>query len=216
MTTVPTRPRLPFARAAAARAAFSLIEVVAAVAIFGIGMVAVVGMYAPVTKSVAAVSDAEAAARVADSVRARLQTLPFDSAAALVQDPSDVRKKDGLGSYNPNDGTKYPQVLFGKLNGEVGIYDGETGRKQWYDSRNARVLDADKFFEIDLIRNETLSPKAGDATAAVVAYSMRVRWPAFLPSSTRGAVQVGDSGGGAVRYDHGRKSVLLFTGAIAR
>lgn len=209
MTPVPLRPPSP-------SAAFSLIEVIAAVAIFGIGMVAVVGMYAPVTKSVAAVSDAEAGARMADSVRARLQSLPFESALALVQAPADVRKKDGLGSYNPNDGTRYPQVLFGKLNGEVGIYDGETGRRQWYDSRNSRVVDAEKFFEIDLIRNEALSPPGGDATAAMVVYSMRVRWPAFLPASSGAAVQVGDSGGGAVRYDHGRKSVLFFAGSILR
>jgi len=48
---------------------FSLIEVVVAVAIFAIGMVSVVGLFAPVARSVAASSDAEAAARVAEAVR---------------------------------------------------------------------------------------------------------------------------------------------------
>src|SRR5688572_23291776 len=55
--------------------AFSLIEVIAAVAIFAIGMVAVLGLFAPVTKSVAGVSEAESAARVSDALRARLQAL---------------------------------------------------------------------------------------------------------------------------------------------
>ena len=199
--------------------AFSLLEVVAAISIFAIGMIAVLGIYGPVTKSVAAVSDAEASARVADAVRARLSTLPFDTALALVQEVAEVRKKDGDGAYNPNDGTKYPAVMFGKLDGEVGIYDAGTSRKQWYDSRipSQRVLDADKFFEIDLIRSDALSPKSADATAAMVAFTIRVRWPAFVLTSPTTAVQSGQNpAGGSVTYDHGRKQVLFYTGSISR
>lgn len=206
---------------AVSRRGFSLIEVVAAVVIFAIGMVAVLGMFAPVTKTVASVADAEAAARVADAVRARLESLPFDRALALVQEVADVRKKDGDGNYNPNDGTRYPAVLFGKLSGDIGVYDPAVGRRQWYDSSVPTpqpVADADKYFEIDLIRNDTLTPKAGDATSAFVAYTMRVRWPAFIRASTGAPVQVGanPTGGGSVPYDHGRKQVLLFNGAIRR
>ena len=202
--------------------AFSLIEVIAAVVIFSIGMVAMLGLFAPVTKSVANVTDAEAAARAADSVRARLQALGFDRSLALVQEAADVRKKDADGNYNPNDGTKYPAVIFGKLSGDVGIYSGATTASRfWYDSSvptPQRVPDADKFFEIDLIRNDTLSPKANDPTAALVAFNIRVRWPAFLPSSNGVAVQVGanPAGGGSVPYDHGKKQVLFFTGSILR
>jgi type II secretory pathway pseudopilin PulG len=198
-------------------AAFSLLEVIAAVAIFAIGMIAVLGMYAPVTKSVAAVSDAEAAARVADAVRSRLRTVPFEAALALVQEVADVRRKDGDGSYNPNDGTRYPAVMFGKLDGEVGIYNPAQSRRRWEDSRNAVVADADKFFEIDLIRNDAVTPKTGDATAAMVAFIIRVRWPAFIQTSPTAAVQSAQNpGGGAVTFDHGRKQVLFFTGAISR
>jgi prepilin-type N-terminal cleavage/methylation domain-containing protein len=203
------------------RRAFSLLEVVAALAIFAIGMVAVIGLFAPVSKSVAAVGDAEAAARVADAIRARLQALPFDQALQLIQLPADVRRKDADGAYNPNDGTRYPAVIFGKLSGDVGIYDGGENRRRWYDSSVPTpqpVQDADKYFEIDLIRNETLSPASVDATAAFVAYTMRVRWPAFLRASSGAAVQVGfnPAGGGPVPYDHSRKQVLFFTGAIQR
>ena len=202
--------------------AFSLIEVIAAVVIFSIGMVAMLGLFAPVTKSVANVTDAEAAARAADSVRARLQALGFDRSLALVQEVSEVRKKDADGNYNPNDGTKYPAVIFGKLSGDVGIYNGATTASRfWYDSSVPNpqpVQNADKFFEIDLIRNDTLSPKANDPTAALVAFNIRVRWPAFLPSSNGVAVQVGanPAGGGSVPYDHGKKQVLFFTGSILR
>lgn len=191
-----------------------------AVAIFAVGMVAVLGLFAPVAKSVSTVADSEAAARVADAVRARLQALPFDQALTLVQEVDDVRRKDGDGAYNPNDGTKYPAVLFGKPGGDVGIYDPADGKKAWYDSgvpTPQRVLDTEKFFEIDLIRNETLSPKTGDATAAMVAYTIRVRWPAFVMTSSTTAVQSGQNpAGGPVPFDHGRKQVLFFTGSLLR
>lgn len=202
-------------------AGFSLIEVIVAVVIFAIGMVAVLGLFAPVTKSVSTVADSETAARAADAVRARLQALPFDQALALVQEVADVRKKDGDGAYDPNDGTKYPAVIFGKLSGDIGIYDPAEGRKAWYDSSvptPVRVADADKFFEIDLIRNDTLTPKDQDATAPMVAFTMRIRWPMFVAASSGAAVQVGanKAGGGQVPYDHSKKQVLFFTGSILR
>jgi prepilin-type N-terminal cleavage/methylation domain-containing protein len=200
--------------------AFSLIEVVAAVAIFAVGMVAVLGLFAPVAKSISTVADAEAAARVADSVRSRLQGLSFDRALTLIQEVADVKKKDGDGAYNPNDGTKYPAVMFGKLSGDVGIYDATEGRRAWMDSSvpiPQRVADTDKFFEIDLIRNDTLTPKSADATAAMVAYNIRVRWPAFVMTSSTTAVQNGQNpSGGAVPFDHGRKQVLFFAGSLMR
>ena len=179
-------------------------------------MVAALGLLAPVTKSVANVSDFEAATRIADAVRARLQALPFDQAVAFVQSPADVRKNDADGNYNPNDGTKHPAVLFGKLSGEVGLYDNANGRKAWFDSLNARINDTDKFFEIDLIRNEALSPAGGDATAAMVAFNVRVRWPAFVRTSPTTAVQTGQTTGGSVPFDQSKKQVMFFTGSIQR
>ena len=216
--------RAPSTRVTASRSAsahaFSLIEVIAAVVVFAIGMVAVLGMFAPVTKSVATVGDAEAAARVADAVRARLQALGFNAALPLVQDGAEVRKKDGDGAYNPNDGSKYPAVLFGTRRGDIGIYDPAEGKKAWYDSSvptAQRLADADKYFEVDLIRNDSLSPASADATAALVAFTIRVRWPAFVLTSATTAVQsVQNVAGGAVPFEHGKKQVLFFTGSILR
>ncbi|MBI4623278.1 MAG: hypothetical protein HY736_08680 [Verrucomicrobia bacterium] len=198
--------------------AFSLLEVVAAVAIFTVGMVAVLGLFAPITSSVASVTYAEAAARVADAIRARLKLLPFDTAVALIQDVATVRANDADGRYDPNDGAKHPAVVFGRLNGEVGIYDPAEGRKSWRDSADRVIANADKFFEIDLIRNEQLSPRGNDATAAMVAFNVRIRWPAFQASSSGAAVQVGANpgGGGPVPFDHSKKQVLFFTGYITR
>ena len=78
------------------RAGFSLIEVIAAVVIFGIGMLAVAGLYAPVTRAVGGVADAEAAARVADAVRARLRAVPFETGLALIQSPAAVQVIDPI------------------------------------------------------------------------------------------------------------------------
>ena len=205
-------------RAPAGPRAFSLLEVVAALAIFAVGMVAVLGLFAPVSKSVSGVSEGEAAARVADAVRSRLQALGFDKALLLVQDAAAVQKNDGDGTYNANDGTKHPAVLFGKISGDVGVYD--EAKKAWYDSSISPVVvsNPDKYFEIDLVRNVALSPKADDLTAPMVAFTMRIRWPAFLPSSSGAAVQVGANplGGGPVPFDQSKKQVLFFTGSISR
>jgi prepilin-type N-terminal cleavage/methylation domain-containing protein len=207
--------RSPF-RQTRKRAGFSLIEVIAAVVIFGIGMLAVAGLYAPVTRAVGGVADAEAAARVADAVRARLRAVPFETGLALIQSPAAVQAKDANGAYNPNDGTRYPEVIFGKLDGEVGIYDSASSRRQWYDSRNRVMPNTDKFFEIDLIRQPAVSPTELDATAPAVVYTLRVRWPAFIQVAPGAAVQSAQNSGGPVSFDHGRKQVLYFTGVLER
>ena len=211
------------------RRAFSLIEVVVAVGIFALGLVAVLGIFAPITKSIATVSESESAARVADSVLARLRAIPFDTAARFVQDATTVQKNDASGAYNPNDGAKNPFVIFGKRDGEAGFYDSDTAQKKWRDSLGNTIADADKYFEIELIRNDTLSTKTipaadpadpgvpADPTATMIAFSMRVRWPSFLPASSGTPVQVGfNPAGGGVTYDHSKKQVIFFTGSISR
>jgi len=152
-------------------------------------------------------------------VLARLQAVPFLTAAALIQDPVVVQKNDASGGYNPNDAT-HPAVIFAKLDGELGLFNATASPKGWFDSSGTRLADADKYFEIELIRNETLSPKAADSSGPppmMLAFSMRVRWPAFLPGSNGVAVQVGANPAGAsVTFDHSKKSVLFFTGSITR
>ena len=187
-------------------------------------MLAVLGLFTPITKSVANVAEAESASRVADAVRARLNALPFAQAAALIKDPALVQANDASGAYNPNDGTTNPTVIFGRLSGEVAFYDAEATPPTWYEHSTGTpraLADADKFFEIDLIRNEALSPRgendANDATAAMIAYNIRVRWPAFVRTSPTTAVQFGQNpAGGPVPFDHGKKQVLFFTGALMR
>jgi hypothetical protein len=51
----------------------------------------------------------------------------------------------------------------------------------------------------------------------MVAFTMRVRWPAFVMTSPTTAVQSGrNPAGGPVPFDQGRKQVLFFNGSITR
>ncbi len=195
------------------RSAFSLIEVVAAVAIFAIGMVAVLGLYTPVAQSVSNSAEAESAARVTDTLLSRLQTLPFATAASLLKTNAELQTQDARGNYNPNDGADL-RVIFATLGGEAGIYD--PAKKGWIDSAGRTLVDRDKFFEIALVRNEALSPAAGDDSAAILAFNCRVRWPVFRPNAAGGGVQVGANQVGTVTQDHSQQQVMFFSGFVNR
>ncbi|WP_414664385.1 type IV pilus modification PilV family protein [Horticoccus sp. 23ND18S-11] len=215
-------------RTASSSSGFSLIEVVVAVAIFAIGMVSVVGLFAPVARSVAASSDAEAAARVAEAVRTRLQSMPYADVLALLKASNsrghDITDLDARIDY---DLTRDPQLLFANRDGsKVGVY----GDAIWLNPTTRRNWDGEKFFEVALIRNEAISPKSStttatdgttattvpDASAPMIAYSARVRWPAFFADTATTAVQVGSNPNATVRFDHSKKQVLFFAGSITR
>jgi prepilin-type N-terminal cleavage/methylation domain-containing protein len=211
------------ARGATGRA-FSLIEVVVAIAIFAFGMVAILGLFAPVARSVSDSADAEAAARLADVVRTRLQSMPVADVIALFKNSTsqghELTDADQRSDY---DLTADPQLLFAARDGsKIGDY----GNAIWTNPTTRRNWDGEKFFEIALIRNETISPKPGstgataeaepDAVSPLLAYTVRVRWPAFFADTATTAVQVGANPNATVRFDHSRKKVLYFAGSILR
>jgi type II secretory pathway pseudopilin PulG len=205
-----------------------LLEVVVAVGVFAIGIVAILALFAPAAKSVSANAEAEAAAAVAQALAADLQrrvvradAAPFAAVTAL------LKKSTAAGGHeltNDNaradyDITRDPQLLFANRDGtKIGTFADTT---VWGTPNSNR----EKFFEIALIRNETLSPPADpaadppvnpDATAAFIAYTARIRWPAFVALSGAGAQQVGANPAGAVRFDHSSKLSLFVTGAVKR
>lgn len=190
------------------RRGFSLLEVVAAVGIFAIGIVAVIGLYAPVAKTVGASAEAEAANRAAEAVLSRLQAMPFTAVEALLKTPAEVQAQDALGNYNPND-TNDARAIFATQSGDVGILELE--RKVWLGADGTTVLqNRDKFFEITLVRDARLS------TPSLHAFVVRVRWPVFQPGPGTTAVQIGAGQAGSVAYDHSRQQVAFFSGAVLR
>lgn len=191
---------------------FTLLEVVIAIGIFAIGMVAVLGLFTPVAKSVTDSADAEAATRVADALAVKLQSLGFDGVAPLLKASTGKTHKltddDAKINY---DITKDTQLLFASRDGtKIGLY---------LDTKTWAAGDREKYFEIALIRNESVmtSDPANDATAPVLAYVARVRWPAFVAlAGGTGSVQVGANPSATVPFDHSQKQVLFFSGAITR
>ena len=199
-----------------------------AIGIFAAGMLGVVALFTPVARSVSASADGEAAARVADALKMKLQSMPFPEVTTLLKVSNGVRHAltdtDARSDYNP---ATDPQILFASRDGgKVGVYTDPV----WVDPATNRNSDREKFFEIALIRNEALSPLVGgaptsegdptpahpDATAFMLAYTARVRWPAFVKEGGAGAIQVGSNPSAGLRFDHSGKQVLFFTGSVTR
>lgn len=201
--------------------AFSLLEVVAAVGIFAIGMVAVIGLFAPVAKSVGDTADAEAAANVADLLRGKLQALGVPAVTLLLKSATakshELVDADAKSDYDIRTDLR---LLFASRDGtKIGSYADPV----WIDPATRQPSDVEKFFEIALVRNETLSPVAADTAAApplVLAYTARIRWPAFVPDATptnqRHALPLGFNPTGTVRFDHSQKQALFLAGTVTR
>lgn len=160
---------------ARARSAFSLVEVVVAVGVFAIAIVSVIGILAGVGKSVGEVNDADKAARLIGVVQAKLQDAGFVNVKAAI---------DGGTSFFAS---------------EDGAIVALTGDSVWGGTN------ALKYFELNLIRNETLSnPTTNpDESAGFLAFNIRVSWPAYLPN-------------GQEVTDDTQKEVLIVPAAITR
>jgi type II secretory pathway pseudopilin PulG len=211
--------------------AFSLLEVVVAVGVFAIGIVAILALFAPAAKSVSANAEAEAAAAVAQALAADLQRRvvpadaePFAAVTALLKKSTaagghELTADNARADY---DIARDPQLLFANRDGtKIGTFADTVWVRRTPDDPD---LNWEKFFEIALIRNETLSPADPaadppvnpDANAAFIAYTVRIRWPAFVALPGRGSQQVGANPAGAVRFDHSSKLSLFVAGAVKR
>lgn len=189
-------------------------------------MVAVIALFAPIAKSVAGASDAEAAAAIADRLHDELtrRTLAVQSFAPVIL----LLKNSVAGSHEvtladtasgaSTDPRTDVRLLFASRDGvRLGSY---TDATTW---GGATPNDADKFFEITLIRNDTLSPAAADTATPppiVLAYTARIRWPAFAPDNTptnpRRALPTGYNPTAAVVFDHALQQTLHIAGTITR
>lgn len=182
------------------RKAFSLVEVVVAVGVFAIAIVSVIGILAGVGKSVTEVSDADKAARLIGVVQSRLQASPFNAIAGSLKTASEVAGESA--TYNP---TGDSDVFFASEDGAiVAPYDNSAWGKASGGANTSDAANALKYFELTLIRNETLSPSGpSDTSAGFLAFNIRVRWPAFLSNGTQVT-------------DHTQKEVLIIPAAITR
>ena len=207
--------------------AFSLVEVVVAVGIFALAIVGVIGLLSPTTKAVADVADSDAASRVVGIVQNELQALASKAGGwdaftktsnSYLRDSDQVATFDGSISATADEAsysatyTAASYVFFAsKDGGKVGNYSSSA----WGAPADSQTdKNKDKFFEIILIRNwnagnppatpaSGLSNPANDASAGYLAYTIRLRWPTFLPN-------------GARVTDNTQKNVMIVPAAVTR
>lgn len=142
---------------------FSLIEVVVAVGIFAFAIVGVLGLLTPTGKAITEVADNDAASRAIGAIQAGLQQTGF----------TNIKKY-----LDAQDG-KFGYLYSSKSGDKVGVpYDkGTTGLPSPFSNADQQ------FFEVALTRDKTLSPGgAADDTAGFLAFTVTLRWPAFLPN----------------------------------
>lgn len=201
------------------RAAFSLVEVVVAVGIFALAIVGVIGLLSPTNKAIADVADSDNATRVVNAVQQGLQQLAssgrFTTVGSVVGVGSSAINQstsDGLiwttAPTDPADGTALPTsttklTLYASRDGsKIGLL-GDTA--VWGSA--AATDHTQKYFEIILIRNTALSKNdaasTADTASGYLAYTMRIRWPAYTPDGNEFKI-------------HTQKSVLIVPGAITR
>ncbi|HTJ79744.1 MAG TPA: prepilin-type N-terminal cleavage/methylation domain-containing protein [Rariglobus sp.] len=186
--------------------AFSLVEVVIAVAIFAISIVAVIGLLGPTNKSVADVHDTDDATRVVNAIQAQLQNMAeagqFDAIGSTFLKTTASLPADTV-AFNPD--AAYV-LLANRAGTKIGLNSNTTLWKPTGSTATQTEVDAQKYFEIVLIRNEDLSPNSGsnkDVDSGYLAFTIRLRWPAYTPD-------------GQLITDETQKSTLLVPAAIHR
>ena len=174
-------------------AAFSLIEVVVALGIFAIAIVGVLGLLSPTTDLVSDTIDSGIASRLADTVNAEVERAGYDTVRGLLL----------LGSELDDDGRIVANRLLANRAGDVIASQSQLTGNQ------SLLLQADRFFEVVLVRNEGLSPNTADNdnSAGFLAFSVRVTWPAQVSDGTES---------GFVEVPRADRSVFTFNAAVRR
>lgn len=155
-----------------------MVEVVVAVGIFSLAIVGVIGLLGPTSRNVSDVVDSDAATRVVGAIQNSLQESVRSQSSGFTS-------------------------LGASLNGQYNFFATRDGSK--IGQSGAFTSDNEKFFEFALIRNTQLSgtDTSGDASAGFLAFTISLRWPAYLPDGTQVT-------------DNSQKSVMIVPAAVAR
>jgi prepilin-type N-terminal cleavage/methylation domain-containing protein len=149
------------------RRGFTLIEVVVAVGVFAVGIVAVLGLLSPVSRSVAAVADRDKAAQLGDAIQTELARLR-DSQTATAS----LTKLDVFAALVPAGGTLN---LVASRDGAHAIRESDAGNDTVTGSPPG-IAKRDRYFLVVVSRQP--SP-LGDYTdgSGFLALTLTVKWP---------------------------------------
>lgn len=145
------------------RAAFSLIEVVIATAIFAVAIVAVVGLLSPMTRRAEDVIDSEVAARLSASIQTELERVGFTTSVTLT---------DGAGALElvANDTGTLVRLVSGPA----------PANRPPNDTDLPGIPNRDRYFRIFLGR-QTGTLAYDPTNSAVLALRADVEWPYWIP-----------------------------------
>ncbi len=148
-------------------AAFSLVEVVIAVGLFALSIVAIVGLLGPILDSVRESEETEIVSNLNEMIRAELERMPFTM-------PGRGDSIDNLRLTSPGDSF----VLYGNRDLTA------IGPEAFFDNPPpdlaGEIGDADKFFRVEL-RQSPAYPFQEGAAAEYPSrtFHVRVYWPAY-------------------------------------
>lgn len=143
---------------------FSLVEVVVAVGIFAVAIVAVVGLVSAITKNVTEIRDGDDASRVVSNLQSKLQEVSFTDLRNYMGDITS--KAENTRIYANRDGSRIGL-------GSATIWDPQN-------ELSTSEENAQKYFLVELRPNDTISPAANDATAGYLAFTVKLIYPAYL------------------------------------
>lgn len=170
------------------RRAFSLVEVVVAVGVFAIAIVAVIGLVAALTRNVTEVTDTDDASRLVTNLQGKLQSVSFQDLRNYM---GDVTAKSAANRiYANRDGSRVG------LGSATAVWDPDN-------SLNTAEENAQKYFLVEMLPNNDLSPASNDNTAGFLAFTVRLIYPAYL-------------GNGDVVTDSSQQSTMLVPVAVTR
>lgn len=185
-------------------AAFSLVEVIAAVAVFAIGIVAIVGLFSSLLRPLAELENEDTATGLAGALQVEFRrlTLSANSLAPVVERIKSVAALTELSRAGSLlDPATDAQLLFAPRSAQfVAAYEDS----RWHETHTS------PHFAVALFRNPSL-PYSEDALSPdCVTYTVEVRWPAFVQDlDASGAARVAP-----VPFRH--QDHLRWQGAMAR
>jgi len=135
------------------RAAFSLVEVVIALGIFGVAILGILALLTPTMGSSRSTLNHDQASQVSEAVSSQIQQLSWTTLQNILSAEVPL--------YASRDGTRLVSSLSPQLDLEL--------------------APRDRFFEITLERSEDWSPASRDHQSAYLALQVRIEWLAFRP-----------------------------------
>lgn len=155
----------------ARREGFSLIEVILAIAVFALTIVAVLAMLGSTTQATSEVLNTVTASRISDAIRTELENLDFNDL-----DPNAVN---------------YPVTLYGRQDGSRVVLDTNADNNPDPEVDDPPgIAERDRYFliELDVLGDELVY----DVDNADIALSVRLEWPYMLPLGPRSANPMND------------------------